>query len=253
MEKILVYFAIKYEGDWDKIYQAINKKEKVDTKEMEEVLSTIDCEYITLINEKYPSRLKHIYKPPFVLFYKGNVDLLNSFKKTIGVVGSRKCSKYGCFATEKLVKELTKENVIIVSGLASGVDSIAHNSCLLEKGDTIAVVGNGINIFYPLENKKLQEDIANSGLIVSEYPPGVGAIKENFPKRNRIIAGLSDGILVSEAKYKSGSMITVTRGLELGKEIFCVPDSIYNESGCNKLIKEGAKLVECANDILVEL
>lgn len=253
MEKILVYFAIKYEGDWDKIYQAINKKEKVDVKEMEEVVSSLDCEYITLINEKYPSRLKHIYKPPFVLFYKGNIDLINSPKKTIGVVGSRKCSKYGCFVTEKLVKELTKENVIIVSGLASGVDSIAHSSCLLGSGDTIAVLGNGVNIFYPSENQELQEEIANKGLLVSEYPPGISAEKENFPKRNRIIAGLSDGILVSEAKYRSGSMITVTRGLELGKEIFCVPDCICNESGCNKLIKEGAKLVECANDILIEL
>lgn len=253
MDKILAYFAIKYEGDWDKIYAAINKKEKVDSNEMEEVLKKNTSEYITLISNDYPFRLKHIYKPPFVLFYKGNKELLNTSRKTIGVVGSRVSSEYGSFATRKIVCDLVKNNAVIVSGLAKGIDSVAHKSCLDSNGDTIAVIANGIDEFYPVENKQLQNDIFIKGIVISEYPSFMSSNKENFPKRNRIIAGLSDAILVGEAKYKSGSMITVSRALEMGKEIFCIPDIICNESGCNKLIKEGAKLVENGLDILNEL
>ena len=253
MEEILAYFSIKYEGDWDKIYGAINRKEKVDSSQMRETLDRNTSKYITLIGDKYPDRLKHIYKPPFVLFYKGDIDLINAHRKTIGVVGSRKSSDYGNFATEKIVRELVENDVIIVSGLANGIDSIAHHSCLESGGNTIAVIANGIDECYPLENKGLLDSISENGLVISEYPSFVCSNKENFPKRNRIIAGLSDGILVGEAKYKSGSMITVNRALEMGKEIFCVPDIISNESGCNKLIKEGAKLVESGEDILNEI
>ena len=253
MEEILAYFAIKYEGDWDRIYSAINKKEKVDTEEMKKLLVSNNCKYITLIGNDYPYRLKHIYKPPFVLFYKGDISLLNTPRKTIGVVGSRENSDYGSFVTEKFVKDLVKENVVIISGLARGIDSIAHKTCLENNGNTIAVIGNGIDSCYPSDNLELQNEIASKGVVISEYPSFVPSNKEHFPKRNRIIAGLSDGILVSEAKYKSGSMITVSRALEMGKEIFCIPDLVYKESGCNKLIKEGAKLVENVSDILNEI
>lgn len=249
MNEILVYFAIKYGGDWDKIYSAINKKEKVNNEEIKEALLNCD-KYITLLDDNYPQRLKNIYKPPFVLFYKGDINLINSLK-TIGVVGSRENSEYGKKATQKIVKELVENDYVIVSGLAKGIDAIAHRECLDNKGKTIAVVGNGLDKVYPLENKQLQEEIINKGLILSEYPNFIEATKENFPKRNRIVAGLSDSILVTEAKNKSGAMITVNRALEMGKDIFCVPDLINNDSGCNTLIKEGAKLVENINDILV--
>lgn len=253
MENILIYFAIKYQGDWDKIYNAINKKEKVEKEDLDKVLSSNSSECITLINKDYPSRLKSIYKPPFVLFYKGDINLINSSNKIIGVVGSRKCSEYGENVTRKLVKDLVASNFVIVSGLAKGIDSIAHFSALDNGGATIAVLGNGINVNFPKENKDLQQKVANYGLIISEYPDFTEASKENFPKRNRIIAGLSDGVLVTEAKLKSGSMITVSRALEMGKDIFCVPERIEKNSGCNALIKEGAKLVETIEDILIEM
>ena len=254
MNDILVYFAIKYKGDWDSIYSAINKKERVDSEEVKRVVSECNFQYITLLDSNYPQRLKNIYKPPFVLFYIGDVDLLNYHGKSIAVVGSRKCSDYGIKNTQNLVKELTGNNCLIVSGLASGIDAIAHQTCLDNNGKTIAVLANGLDIYYPELNKELQDKISTLGLVVSEYPPSIIASQDSFPKRNRIVAGLSDGVLVTEAKSKSGSMITVSRALEMGKEIFTIPYSLdYKDSGCNNLIKEGAKLVESALDILNEL
>lgn len=253
MDKILVYFAIKYAGDWDQIYAAINRKEKVDIKEIETIVDKCECSYITLLDSQYPTKLKSIYKPPFVLFYKGDITLLNDTYKTIAVVGSRKCSPYGKKASEQIVKELTNENFLIISGLAKGIDSIAHCTCLENSGKTIAVLGNGIGVYYPEENKDLQETISSKGLILSEYPYCVGVDKDHFPKRNRIIAGLSDGVLVTDCKNKSGSMITVSRALEMGKDIFCIPHPIGVNSGCNTLIKEGAKLIESAKDIVFEI
>ena len=253
MEDILIYFAIKYEGDWDKIYSAINKKEKVDLTEIRKVVDENKSSCITLLSECYPSKLKNIYKPPFVLFYKGNINLLDSTKKTIGVVGSRNNSDYGEKVTTSLVSDLTDNDFVIVSGLAKGIDAIAHKACLNKNGNTIAVLGNGLEVFYPSENKDLQKEIENKGLVISEYPDFKESNKENFPKRNRIIAGLSDSILVTEASNKSGSMITVSRALEMGKDVYCVPYKIGVNSGCNTLIKEGAKLIESINDILIEL
>ena len=252
MNDILAYFAVKYNGDWDEIYAAINRKEKVDLEEKEILLSKCD-KYITLLDNEYPTRLKGIYKPPFVLFYKGDISLLNTINKTIGVVGNRKNSDYGKESTEKIVKDLVESDCVIVSGLAKGIDVIAHKTCLDNGGKTIAVLGNGVDVSYPLENKDIQEIIANKGLIISEYPDYLESKKEYFPKRNRIVAGLSDAILVTEAKNKSGSMITVARALEMGKDIFCVPHLIGQDSGCNSLIKEGANLIECAKDILIQL
>lgn len=253
MNEILVYFSIKYGGDWDQIYAAINRKEKVDRELMEELLSKQKNNYITILDSNYPSKLKSIYKPPFVLFYKGDISLVNTNNKMLAIIGSRKNTLYGKHVTEQLTKDIVKENIIVISGLAKGIDSIAHKTTLIENGKTIGVLGNGINIKYPLDNSSLQEEISNKGLIVSEYPDFIEAKKEHFPKRNRIIAGLCDAVLVTEANCKSGSMITVSRALELGKDIFCVPHVIGCASGCNMLIKEGAKLVESAQDILLDI
>lgn len=251
MEKILVYFAIKYGGDWDKIYKAINMKEKIDSNEVEKVVSNHGEKYLTLLNDDYPDKLKNIYKPPFVLFYRGDISLVK--EKAMAVIGSRKNSQYGKKITEELTTQLVEKKYSIVSGLAEGIDSIAHRTCLNNKGKTIAVLGNGLNVIYPESNKELQKEIELNGLVISEYPNNVKSNKENFPIRNRIVAGLSDAIVVSEAKRKSGTMITVARALEMGKEIFCVPYKIGEDSGCNTLIKEGAKLIETVDDILNEL
>jgi len=252
MEKILVYFAIKYEGDWDKIYKAINQKEKVNLDEVNSTIGEHGEKYITLLSEEYPSRLKSIYKPPFVLFYRGDISLVNC-SKSIAIIGSRNNSEYGKEVTEKLSRELANKNLVIVSGLAKGIDSIAHKSCLEVNGKTIAVLANGLNKNYPSENEMLQKEIENKGVVISEYPNSVEPHKENFPIRNRIVAGLSDGVIVSEANKKSGTMITVARALEMGKDIFCVPYKIGEDSGCNSLIKEGAKLIETHEDVLNEL
>lgn len=253
MEEILVYLSIIHNGDWNKIYQDILDKRPIDKDEVKSVVNNLNIKYITLLNENYPSCLKTIFKPPFVIFYKGNIDLLNHQNKKIAVIGSRNNTDYGRLSTQKICKELVEEKVIIISGLAKGIDSIAHNSCLACNGKTIAVLGNGLDVHYPKENFQTQERIEVNGLVLSEYPPGTQPNSDNFPQRNRIIAGISDGIVVIEAKQKSGTMNTVSHALECGKPIFCVPERNNCNSGCNKLIKEGAKLIESSKDILEDL
>ena len=252
MERVLVYLSIVYKGNWDKIYKAVLNKEYIDKNIMEETLNNTHDKYVTLLSPNYPEILKYIFKPPFVLYYRGNIDLLKE-KIKIAVVGNRKNTEYGKETTEKICSQLvTRGNVVIVSGLAKGIDSIAHKTCLKENGKTIAVLGNGLDIIYPKENAELYKEISDKGLIISEYPFGTNPEKKNFLERNRIIAGLSDGVVVTEAKEVSGTMNTICHALESGKQIFCVPDKLFNNSGCNKLIKEGAKLIENGNDVLEE-
>ncbi len=252
MEEILVYLSVVHGGDWNKIYKDILDKKSVDKNDVDEVISSLKFKYITLLDSRYPSCLKSIFKPPFVLFYEGDISLINDTNRRIAVIGSRDNSKYGEESAFRITKGLCKQKVI-VSGLAKGIDSIAHSSCLEEGGKTIAVLGNGIDIIYPKENELLYNKIKENGLILSEYPSGTMPDSANFPTRNRIISGLSDGIVVIEAKEKSGTMNTVAHALEDGKQIFCVPERCNLGSGCNKLIKEGAKLIENEFDILDDL
>ena len=253
MEEILVYLSIIHKGDWNKIYQDILNKRPIDKVVVKETVKQIKSSYITILNNDYPLCLKSTFKPPFVIFYKGNLELLSNNKKRIAIVGSRENTDYGKISAESICKGLVEKNTVIVSGLAKGIDSIAHKSCLDYNGNTIAVLGNGLNIIYPKENDILYKQIEEKGLIISEYPDDTFPDKTNFPKRNRIIAALSEGVVVIEAKEKSGTMSTVAHALEDGKQIFCVPERSTSNSGCNKLIKEGAKLVETAEDILEEL
>ena len=254
MDDVLLYLSIIHNGDWFKIYDDITNKKPINKKDMDDVIKKVKDNYITLLNENYPQCLKSIYKPPFVLFYKGNIDLLASNNKKVAIIGSRENSEYGKSITKRLCKDLVNNgSITIVSGLAKGIDSIAHKTCLECNGNTIAVLGNGLNVIYPKENKDLYEEIAKKGLIISEYPFDSLPEGRHFLDRNRIIAGISDGITVTEAKVKSGTMSTVCHGLESGKQIFCVPDKLNNDSGCNLLIKEGAKLIENAQDILDDL
>ncbi|MBE6124261.1 MAG: DNA-protecting protein DprA [Erysipelotrichaceae bacterium] len=247
MEEIIVYFAVKYKGDWESIYQAISKKERVDMDEVKKTVASLKTKWVTIISKDYPNSLKQIPKPPFVLFYKGNFDLL--FQKSIAVIGSRNATKYGISACEKIVKDLVETEYCIVSGLAKGIDSCSHRTALKYFGKTIAVLGYGLNF----KDEALQKEIIEKGLVISEYPEDVLPHKKHFLFRNRLISGLSSGVVVIEAKYKSGTMNTVAHGLEQNKEIFCVPNRINEQSGCNKLIKEGAKLVESGKDIIEDL
>lgn len=248
MNDILLYFAVKYEGDFEKIYTAIMNKEKCNYDEVKEIIKNITCKYTTVISNDYPIRLKNLNRPPFVIFYEGNLDLLN--KKCIAVIGSRKNSEYGKKICEKIVKELVENEYVIISGLANGIDEIAHKVTLDNNGNTVAILGNGLDIYYPRSNEELQKAIRSKGLLISEYPLSTRPLKEYFPNRNRIIAALSEGVLVVESKKRSGTMITVNEALNLGKDIMCVPTRATENSGCNFLIKSGAHLVENGFDVM---
>ena len=212
---------------------------------------------ISINDKKYPQILKQIYDPPISLYIKGNAEILNG--KNIAIVGCRNSSKYGEEAAKYFAYNLSTKGINIISGLARGIDTYAHIGNLGAMihgndicGKTIAVVGNGIDIIYPKENKYLEEKIIKSeGCIISEYPLGTKPEKFNFPARNRIISGLSKGVLVIEARAKSGTLITIDFALQQGRDVYVVPGNInsVNSVGTNDLIKQGAKLVTRVEEI----
>lgn len=205
----------------------------------------------SILDEIYPWDLSEIYNPPALLFYQGNIDLLELPK--VAVVGSRDSSKLGNQSVQKIIKELNNE-LIIVSGLARGIDTAAHMAALQNSGRTIAVIGTGLDVFYPKANKKLQSYIGKNHLVLSEYGPGEQPLKFHFPERNRIIAGLCRGVIVAEAKMRSGSLITCERAMEEGRDVFAIPGSILDgkSDGCHHLIQEGAKCIMSGSDVLSE-
>lgn len=203
-------------------------------------------------DKEYPKQLKYISDYPICLYCKGNIELLNKTKK-IAIIGCRDYSKYGEKIAKEFAYKLAQENIVIVSGGARGIDSFAHQGTLNAHKETIVVLGNGIDYIYPPENRELEEQILQSnGLIISEYVIGTKPSKYTFPARNRIISGISSGVLVIEAKQKSGTLITVDFALEQGKNIYAIPGNIDNKnaSGTNELIKQGAKLVTMPEEIL---
>lgn len=218
-----------------------------------EKLINKDIHFVIKDDVNYPKRLLNMYDPPWYLYYLG--ELPDENLPTIAIIGARGCSSYGSEAARKLAKELATNKIQVISGLAKGVDGYAHRGALEGKGKTYGVIGSGVNICYPRENFQLFHDIEYQGGIISEYPLDSPALAFHFPVRNRIIAGLSDGILVVEAKEKSGTLITVDCGLEQGKDIYALPGKISDplSMGCNRLIQNGAKLIQSANDIIDEL
>lgn len=207
---------------------------------------------INMNSKYYPERLRNIDDPPKELYCLGNLELLN-YKNNIAMIGSRNCSSYGERVAKDFAYNLAKEDICIVSGLAKGIDSFSHIGALNAKGKTIAVLGSGLDNIYPKENIKLVEEIINNnGLVISEYPLGTKPLKYHFPARNRIISGLSDSILVVEARRNSGTNITVGFALEQGKDVFVIPGNIYSKTsdGTNFLITEGAIPVLSYKDIL---
>lgn len=207
----------------------------------------IDCD-----DERYPKRLLEIKDFPKELYVMGNMDLLQS-KYTVGIVGSRKCTEYGRKVSYGFAKEISKNGICVVSGMAIGIDAMAHEGAIEQIGNTIAVLGCGFNHIYPKENEWIfHKIIENCGCIVTEYEPDVESNYKNFPKRNRIISGLSDSILVVEAAYRSGSSITARYALEQGKTVYAIPSNIYNSAGLgtNIMIQEGAKLLIKPSEII---
>ena len=219
----------------------------------EQYIQKSNIQLINITDENYPELLKEIYDPPITLFCKGNIKLLN--QKAFSIVGCRNATSYGNLMSKEIAYKLAKENILIVSGLAKGIDASAHKGALLANGKTIAVLGCGVDIPYPFENIELYKEIIQKGLVISEYIVGTKPEAGNFPARNRIISGLSKGLLVVEATNKSGSMITVDFALEQGRSVYAIPGNINskNSSGTNELIKQGAKLVTSYEEILEDI
>lgn len=217
------------------------------------LMEKFDVEIVTLWDDHYPEKLKQIYDPPIALFCRGDISLLNG--DGIGIVGTRTPTSYGKSVSAKFSRELSQRGLIVVSGAAKGVDSKVHEACLAAQGKTVAVLGCGVDRAYPAENRAILNEIAENGLIVSEFIMGSKPDAQNFPRRNRIISGLSLGTLVIEAAERSGSLITAYFALDQNREVFSIPGPITSRQshGTNLLIKQGAKLVDNVEDILDEL
>jgi len=210
----------------------------------------IDC--LDIFDQDYPSLLKEIENPPVVLYLKGNRKVLDKF--LFAIVGSRKPTNYGISIAGDFSDQLSRRGIVIVSGLARGIDTIAHKKAIKE-GETIAVLGSGLLNVYPRENQNLALEIASLGVVMSEYPLLTPPSRENFPRRNRIVSGMSNGVLVVEAASRSGALITAHLACEQNRDVFAIPGNINSplSKGTHILIKEGAKLVDCVDDILEEL
>lgn len=231
----------------------IQNRDRIDLdKEIVEIEKQ-NISVLTLDNKNYPVNLKNIYDPPPVLYFKG--QLLPSDTKTLGIVGTRKASRYGLEIAKKLAEGLASLGITIVSGLALGIDTAAHKGAVEAKGRTLAVLGSGVDVVYPPQNRDLAAEIEQNGAVISEFPLGTKSEKGNFPRRNRIISGLSIGVIVVEGHYDSGAMITAKYALDQGREVFAVPGNVQLEQskGPHWLIKQGAKLVESIDDVLEDL
>lgn len=221
-------------------------------KEADEIKSH-NVRIIRYTDEEYPESLRYIDDSPIILYVKGR--FIKKDKYAVAIVGSRNMTEYGKRITEMISSELASYGITVVSGMARGIDTVSHKGALKAKGRSIAVLGSGLDSPYPPENKELFDELSEKGCVISEFPMGTPPNKENFPQRNRLISGLSLGVLVVEATAKSGSLITAGYALEQGKDVFAVPGSITssNSEGTNELIKKGAKLVQKVEDILEDI
>lgn len=232
---LLANYALKYEGDWKKIAVALKNHEQVQIQPIEE-------NYLTIFDEEYPSCFLQLRFPPWVIFYEGNLDLLKEDAMTI--VGSRDVNAYGSAVTKMCASELAKKYVI-VSGLARGVDGIAHRCAIQAGGKTIGVIGCGLDYPYPKRNLQIRSEMKRNHLVLSEYPKGTKPNSWHFPWRNRLLACIGNAIVVTQATYRSGTMCTVKEGLELSRDIYTVPWPIFdpNGTGCNLLLQQGAMMI----------
>ncbi len=246
---LLLYLANKYEGNWEAMMQAIKRKEPVSPAQVEENAQKNVRPYMTLLDVDYPLGLKNLAQPPFVLFYKGNIDLIKEYNRCVTIVGSREANAYGTSKTREIASDLAKEGYTIVSGLAKGIDAAAMAGGL-DFNKSVGVLGNGLGYYYPAENHDLQESVGEKGLLLSEYPDFVKPAKSHFPDRNRILAGLSCLTILGGSKPRSGTLITAGIALESGREVACLPYRADEGSANNLLIQTGAALVQNAKDVL---
>ena len=254
IRKVPVQKLMQVEGIDLKLAEYIKKGGEAEiARQQIDLIKKNEIKYLLLWDKNYPSLLKHIPDAPVILFYRGEVKELH--KKSIAIVGTRSPSSYGKMVATDLVCQLVGRGITIVSGMARGIDSIAHQLAIRNGGETLAVLGSGVDQCYPPENRELYREITKHGAILSEYFIGTGPDAINFPKRNRIISGLSLGTVVIEAGERSGALITAVNALNQNREVFAVPGNINNpkSQGCNLLIKQGAKLVQSVSDILEEI
>ncbi|MBS4193971.1 DNA-processing protein DprA [Bacillus sp. FJAT-49870] len=225
----------------------------INVHKLTKLYNSKNISYITFHDSDYPQVLQEIHDPPLVLFFKGNKNLLT--KHAIAIVGARAANKYAQTALDLILPELIRNNIVIVSGLAKGTDTFAHEKTIESGGKTIAVLGGGFFHLYPPENKALAAEIEKNHLLLSEYAPIIKPERWHFPMRNRIISGLAKGTIVVQAKKRSGSLITADMALEAGREVFAFPGPINDSlsEGTNHLIQQGAKLITSGNDILEEI
>ncbi len=237
MRNAIHAYAVKYDGDWSSIAKAIINNEPYELRKSQ-------FPYVTIVDENYPVKLKQLRFPPWILYYEGDLSLLQ--KKSLGIVGSRKLCAYAEDVIVRLVK--ANSDQIIVSGLARGADAKAHQ-CALETG-TVGILGCGLDVCYPKENERLFEEMKKRHLVLSEYPEKTKPLKHHFPWRNRIIAALSDQIVAVQAQVKSGTATTVMQAIELSKPVYCVPYPLdfTDGQGCNHLIDQGAQILLSADE-----
>jgi len=254
---ILIALAVKYEGNWEKMRKAIGDKERVPEKEVDELVSKVHSNVVTIIDANYPECLKRVVQPPFMIFYKGDYSLLEDHVCKLGIIGTRNNTPAGEEGVKSIINPLLEKDkgICLVSGMARGIDAIGQRCAMLNKTKTISVLGSGIDICYPKENKDLYEySSSDMGLVISEYPDGVPPKCEHFPLRNRMIAAICDSLLVGEAKEASGTSITVHYALEMGKDILCIPQDVLSPMRLpNVLIHDGAGVCLDYKDILYSL
>ena len=247
--ELLLYLSCKYGGDWHKLYQAIKIRESVIPQLVAEFAKQYPTPYVTIVDEDYPAVLKEGHQPPFVLFYRGNIDLIKDWRNCITIVGSRDAKPYGMDKCREISGDIAREGYTIVSGLARGIDTAAIQGAL-PFGKAVGVLGTGLDTAYPSENRDLQELVAQKGLVITEFPNGIGVRKENFPCRNRILASLSCLTLLGGSAKHSGTLITAGLAADMGREVACLPYRADEGSSNNLLIQTGAALVQNADDVL---
>ncbi len=224
-----------------------------DAVDQQQKMLNAGAQLISIHDPRYPQRLREIFDPPLLLFAIGRTELMDSHG--IAIVGTRRPTPYGVAATERVSADLSRAGLTIISGMARGIDTAAHRAALAEGGETVAVLGCGVDVLYPADNRKLYQDIARRGLLITEFPMGVPAYPQNFPIRNRIVSGISLGVLIVEGAQHSGSAITARLAMDQGREVFAIPGNITSKMswGPNLLIKQGAKLVQEWTDVTNEL
>jgi len=245
---ILIYFSIVHRGEWSEIQKAILAHKPLDYEDVKSTIESCKSKVLTIFDPEYPEALSKIPSPPLVLYYEGDLSLIQDMDHCISMVGSRDCTEYARAKTVKIANELAKDGVSVVSGLATGIDTAAAEGAVKE-GKAVAVLGNGLDYFYPSGNHKLQKDVGRLGLLLSEYPDGTHPRPFHFPMRNRIIAGLSAAVCIMQAAPNSGTYVTAALAATFGRDVGCLPFRSDEGNIGNALIQDGAMLIESAEDV----